>query len=53
LGDPAKAKRQLGWTPQVTPQEMCAEMVTEDIKIAQRHVLLQQHGLDLPMTEEN
>lgn len=53
LGDPSKAKRQLDWSPQITPREMCAEMVAEDLKIAQRHVLLQQHGLDLPMTEEN
>ena len=53
LGDPSKAKRQLDWSPQITPQEMYAEMVAEDLKITQRHVLLQQHGLDLPMTEEN
>ena len=32
LGDSAKAKEKLGWTPQITVQEMCSEMVVEDLK---------------------
>ncbi|MDK3020986.1 GDP-mannose 4,6-dehydratase, partial [Pseudodonghicola flavimaris] len=40
LGDPAKAKEKLGWVPEITVQEMCAEMVAEDLKVAQRHALL-------------
>src|SRR5690606_378299 len=39
LGDPSKAKEKLGWTPEITTQEMCAEMVAEDLKIAKRHAL--------------
>ena len=27
LGDPSKAKEKLGWTPEITVEEMCAEMV--------------------------
>lgn len=27
LGDPAKAKQKLGWVPEITVEEMCAEMV--------------------------
>ena len=27
LGDPTKAKERLGWVPEITVQEMCAEMV--------------------------
>jgi len=27
LGDPTKAKEKLGWTPEITVEEMCAEMV--------------------------
>jgi len=46
LGDPAKAKEKLGWTPQITVQEMCAEMVAEDLKIAKRLTLLKTHGYD-------
>lgn len=52
LGDPSKAKAQLGWTPQITAREMCSEMVTEDLKAARRHRLLRDNGLDLPMSLE-
>ena len=34
LGDPSKAKEILGWEPQITVQEMCAEMVEADYLIA-------------------
>jgi len=53
LGDPAKAKARLGWVPEITAQEMCAEMVAEDLKTARRHALLKQHGMDLPVSMEN
>ncbi|WP_394197384.1 GDP-mannose 4,6-dehydratase [Litoreibacter albidus] len=43
LGDPAKAKRELGWTPEITTQEMCAEMVEEDLKAARKMVAIQAH----------
>jgi len=49
LGDPSKAKEKLGWTPEITVQEMCEEMVAEDLKVAQRHALLKAHGHDLPV----
>lgn len=52
LGDPTKAREMLGWTPQITAQEMCREMVTEDLKTARRHRLLKEHGLDLPVSLE-
>ena len=53
LGDPSKAKQVLGWVPEITVQEMCAEMVREDLKVAQRHALLKQHGHDIPVAMEN
>ena len=49
LGDPSKAKEKLGWTPEITTQEMCAEMVADDLKTAMRHALLKKHGLELPL----
>lgn len=52
LGDPAKAKRELGWVPQITVQEMCAEMVREDLKVAKRHALLKAHGYEVPVSME-
>ena len=53
LGDPSKAKQKLGWVPQITAQEMCAEMVRADLKTARRHALLKAHGMDLPVSAEN
>ncbi|MQU53977.1 GDP-mannose 4,6-dehydratase [Pseudomonas sp. FSL R10-1339] len=53
LGDPTKAKELLGWVPEITAQEMCTEMVREDLKVAQRHALLKEHGHDLPVATEN
>ena len=52
LGDPALAKEKLGWVPEITAQEMCAEMVAADLRTAQRHALLKQHGMDLPVSVE-
>jgi len=52
LGDPTKAKEKLGWVPEITAQEMCAEMVAEDLRTARRHALLKKHGLDLPVALE-
>ncbi|WP_404359684.1 GDP-mannose 4,6-dehydratase [Methylotuvimicrobium sp. KM1] len=53
LGDPSKAKEKLGWVPEITVREMCAEMVREDLKAAKRHALLKSHGLDLPVSVES
>ena len=52
LGDATKAREELGWSPRFTAQEMCAEMVAEDLKIARRHALLKEHGLALPVALE-
>ena len=52
LGDPTKAKEKLGWVPEITAQQMCAEMVADDLKTARRHALLRQHGMDLPVSLE-
>jgi GDPmannose 4,6-dehydratase len=50
LGDPTKAKTKLGWVPEITAQAMCSEMITEDLKIAQQHAFLRQHGRDTPLS---
>ncbi|NRQ42234.1 GDP-mannose 4,6-dehydratase [Rheinheimera sp. YQF-2] len=52
LGDPTKAKEKLGWVPEITTQQMCTEMVAEDLKAAKRHALLKQHGYELPVSVE-
>jgi GDPmannose 4,6-dehydratase len=53
LGDPAKAKAKLGWTPKITAREMCAEMVAADLETARRHAFLKEHGYDLPVSLED
>jgi GDPmannose 4,6-dehydratase len=44
LGDPTKAREKLGWTPQITFEELVAEMVQEDLKSAKRDALVKRHG---------
>ncbi len=52
LGDPAKAKADLGWVPQITLDEMVREMVASDLEISCRHALLKQHGYSIPVSKE-
>ncbi|SFG92130.1 GDP-mannose 4,6-dehydratase [Neptunomonas qingdaonensis] len=52
LGDPTKAKEKLGWTPEITVEEMCAEMVQNDLTNAKQHALLKKHGFDVNVALE-
>jgi len=52
LGDPSKAKAKLGWTPEITVEEMCAEMVQNDVAKAKQHALLKKHGYDVSVAKE-
>ncbi|ACT59485.1 GDP-mannose 4,6-dehydratase [Hirschia baltica] len=53
LGDPSKAKEKLGWVPEITVEEMCAEMVQADHEAARRHSILKEHGFDVSVAVEN
>lgn len=44
LGDPSKAKLKLGWSPKTSFNELVAEMVREDFKLAERDELVKSHG---------
>ncbi len=52
LGDPSKAKAKLGWVPEITAQDMCQEMLDEDLKISHQHYLLKEHGYKVNLTLE-
>jgi GDPmannose 4,6-dehydratase len=52
LGDPAKAKAELGWVPEITLDEMVAEMVAHDLDQAKRHALLKTHGYDVSVSHD-
>lgn len=53
LGDPAKARENMGWVPEIGAREMCAEMVAADLQTARRHALLKSHGYDTPVALES
>jgi GDPmannose 4,6-dehydratase len=53
LGDPSKAKELLGWVPEITVEEMCAEMVSHDLDQATQKSLLKSHGYHVPVAREN
>jgi GDPmannose 4,6-dehydratase len=44
LGDPSKARDQLGWAPKTTFEELVAEMVREDLELAKRDELVRGKG---------
>jgi len=44
LGDSTKAREQLGWTPEITLDDMVSEMVREDLKLAERDELCKREG---------
>ncbi len=44
LGDPSKAKEELGWTAKVTLKELVSEMVKEDTEEAKRSAMHQEKG---------
>jgi GDPmannose 4,6-dehydratase len=44
LGDPTKARKQLGWKPKIKFTELVAEMMREDIRLAEREQLARSHG---------
>ena len=52
LGDPSKAKELLGWVPEITVEQMCAEMVAHDLDQAKQKALLQEHGFKVKMERE-
>lgn len=52
LGDPTKAMENLGWSPLITAQEMCKEMVAHDLEKAKQAALLMSNGHDVNITFE-
>jgi GDPmannose 4,6-dehydratase len=43
LGNPSNAKNILKWTAEISVQEMCAEMIAEDLKIAKKNAFLKHN----------
>jgi GDPmannose 4,6-dehydratase len=52
LGDTSKARAALGWVPEITLDEMVAEMVANDLAGAKKNALLKHHGYDVAVRKE-
>jgi GDPmannose 4,6-dehydratase len=52
LGDPGKAREQLGWEPRTSFETMVQEMVACDLDTARRHKLLASHGYNVAISME-
>lgn len=52
LGDPSLAKRDLGWIPEITLDDLVKEMVAHDLEQARQHALLQNHGYTVQVSKE-
>lgn len=44
LGDAAKAREKLGWTPKTSLSELIAEMIVEDLKLAKKEQLIMNNS---------
>jgi GDPmannose 4,6-dehydratase len=53
LGDPSKAKADLGWIPEITLEKMIQEMVEHDLDQAKRHALLKANGYIVAVSKES
>ena len=53
LGDPSKAKKLLGWAPEITVERMCSEMIAHDLDQAKQKSLLKKHGYRVSVGLEN
>ena len=51
LGDPTKAKTELGWEPELDFRGLVELMVESDIKLAKQEKILMQQGLIKPTWE--
>jgi GDPmannose 4,6-dehydratase len=52
LGDPSKAKSELGWKPEISVREMCEEMVRYDLQVAKKNALLIKKGYEVDITSD-
>lgn len=53
LGDPSKAREELGWVPEISLKEMCHEMMESDLEEAKKNRILIDFGHDLTISRED
>jgi GDPmannose 4,6-dehydratase len=52
IGDPTNAKVKLGWVPEISLDQMVAEMVRADLANAKKYALLRNHGYGINLSIE-
>lgn len=52
LGDPAKAKKNLGWEPEISFEQMVSEMVSQDLTESVREAICDRNGFPIPASCE-
>ena len=52
LGDPSKAKSQLGWEPEIKFEDLVTEMVTQDFEEARKDLLCKNNGFEIAERHE-
>ena len=52
LGDASKAREKLNWTPEITVEELCGEMIRSDLIQAKQQAILKAHGFDTSVCQE-
>ncbi|MBA3709847.1 MAG: GDP-mannose 4,6-dehydratase [Planctomycetes bacterium] len=52
LGDPSKAKRKLGWEPQIGIEELVREMMAADLEQARQDTIIAKHGFKVASHRE-
>jgi GDPmannose 4,6-dehydratase len=50
LGDASKAKKELGWTTEVTIDQLCKEMISSDLGEAKQKALLKKYGYSVNLS---
>ena len=53
LGDPSKAKKELGWIPATTLEDLISEMITFDKQEAKKELILKASGIKIDSSYES
>ena len=52
LGDASRARKELGWSPDIKAEALCREMVASDLDEARQMALLKAHGYSVNVNIE-
>ena len=53
IGDPSKAKKELGWEPKISLDDLIKEMICEDLKKVKEELVLKEKGFDIFSSTES